>query len=181
MKHTKLGWLPKRTTLVGESFTIIAILLFMGLVFHTLAPRASLQFQPAHGDIEFATYLPPGSTKGNEIVHRTKPACDIKNLETVASQNDVICLIHQYANQYGIEADIALRVAEAESQYGKYNHNLQGSSAKGIYMFTDGTWDYTGGGDVLNPETNIERFMIYFKSNPEWWDASKHKWYEPSI
>lgn len=89
----------------------------------------------------------------------------------MASQNDVICLIHQYAEQYGIETDIALRVAECESQYGKYEYNMASSTAKGVYQFIDTTWEYTGGGDVLDPRQNIERFAMYYKKYPHWWEC----------
>ena len=146
-KRRRYGWLSERTTLVGELLTITVILLFMGLVLHTLAPSVS---KPT----------PEMLSEGTEW--RTKPAC---------LENDVICLIHEYSAKYGIETDIALRVAECESQYGTYEHNMTGSTAKGVYQFIDSTWEYTGGGDVLNERENIERFAMYFNQHPEWWEC----------
>jgi len=48
---------------------------------------------------------------------------------------------------------------------------MTGSTAKGVYQFIDSTWEYTGGGDVLNERENIERFAMYFNQHPEWWEC----------
>ena len=66
----------------------------------------------------------------------------------------------------------ALRIAECESQYGKYKENLEGSSAKGIYQFTDSTWKNYCYGDVMNDYDNINCFLKLYPDHKDWWVCS---------
>lgn len=146
-RRRKYGWLSERTTLVGELLTITVILLYLGLVFHTLAPSVSQQDNTVSA-------MPSEATE-----YATKPDCP---------ENHIPCLIHKYSHKYGVDTDTALRIADCESSMGKNTHNPT-STAKGVYMFLDSTWEYTGGGDVLNERENIERFMMYYLDNKHWW------------
>jgi hypothetical protein len=82
-------------------------------------------------------------------------------------------LIEIMAKEYNVCVETALKIAECESQFGKYNHNWEGSSAKGVFMFTDRTWNYYCRGDVLNEEDNIRCFMEIFNNFPQWWACNK--------
>ena len=84
----------------------------------------------------------------------------------------VIALITLLAPQYGVDTQEALAIAECESQYGKYEYNWEGSSAKGVYQFTDTTWWYIEAeGSQLNEFENIKQFMIWYPVHPEWWEC----------
>ena len=72
---------------------------------------------------------------------------------------------------YDVDTQTALEIATCESQMGKYPINWEGSSAKGVYMFTDGTWDAYCEGDAMNPHDNITCFMELFPKHPTWWDC----------
>lgn len=71
-----------------------------------------------------------------------------------------------------VSTKTALRIAECESQYGKYKENLEGSSAKGIYQFTDSTWKNYCYGDVMNDYDNINCFLKLYPDHKDWWVCS---------
>lgn len=87
-----------------------------------------------------------------------------------ASQEAMI--INEIRQQGGTEEH--LRIAECESQYGKYPYNWEGSSAKGVYMFTDKTWEHYCEGDVLNYKDNIKCFIKLYLQHKSWWACTKN-------
>lgn len=166
--HRRYGWLPEKATLVGELFTIIVILLFMGLVIHTLAPSVS---SPSKNSQAY-----PPRINSNES-YGVKQACGAteKNNETVVSQN--ICLIHQYAEQYGINTEVALRIAEAESNFktDAVNYNTNGSDDKGVYQIN--SIHNVPDSCRLDARCNIEWAMKTMQSvGTTPWYSSKHNW-----
>ena len=100
------------------------------------------------------------------------PLCD---LEAVIcpdeKQGTIENLIAHYSDIYNFNLDTALRIADCESKTGKYLYNFSGSSAKGIYQFTNATWKDYCKGDVLNAEDNIKCFMQLYNQHPTWWEC----------
>ena len=86
-------------------------------------------------------------------------------------QGTIESLIAHYSDIYNFNLDTALRIADCESKTGKYLYNFSGSSAKGIYQFTDGTWKNYCKGDVLNADDNIKCFMKLYNQHPQWWEC----------
>jgi len=70
-----------------------------------------------------------------------------------------------------VDNETALRIADCESKTGKYKHNLQGSSAKGVYQFIDKTWENYCEGDVLNEIDNIKCFNKLYNQHSSWWEC----------
>ena len=79
-------------------------------------------------------------------------------------------IIH-LAGIYDFDLEIALNMAERESQFGKYNYNWEGSSAKGIYQFINLTWENYCQGDVLNQTDNIKCFLELYPEHSGWWEV----------
>lgn len=82
---------------------------------------------------------------------------------------DTETMIRQMAAHYGINADTAVRIAWCESKMGKYKHNWEGSSAKGVYMFIDKTWANYCEGDVLDDIANTRCFARLYNQYSHWW------------
>ena len=87
----------------------------------------------------------------------------------VASNATLEQAIINYSIDNNINYNISLRIADCESKMGKYKYNLQGSSAKGIFMFIDSTWLNYCQGDVLNDYDNIKCFAKLYKKYPHYW------------
>jgi len=77
-------------------------------------------------------------------------------------------IIH-LAGIYDFDVEIALNMAERESQFGKYNYNWEGSSAKGVYQFIDKTWKHYCEGNVLDQTDNIKCFLELYPEHSGWW------------
>jgi len=73
------------------------------------------------------------------------------------------------AEENNFDVATALRIADCESKTGKYKYNWEGSSAKGIYQFTDKTWKNYCDGDVMNDEDNIRCFIRLYNKHLSWW------------
>lgn len=77
--------------------------------------------------------------------------------------------IKTMAEEYGVNVNTALRIANCESGFNPSASNRT-STAKGVYQFLDGTWDYIGAtGQQYDAEENIRMFMIWYPRYPSWW------------
>lgn len=104
----------------------------------------------------------------NEISEEVKTISEEQTIisEPLTTQEKII----KYSKEYKIDTQLALDIAECESQFGKYNYNWSGSSAKGVYQFIDSTWDYFCRGDVMNEDDNIICFMEIYNNYSNYWD-----------
>lgn len=147
MKHTRYGFLPNppRGLSPTDFVGIIVILLFMGLVLHTLAP---------------SVHRPTLEMPSEAQRYYTKEACD--NTE---------CWIVHYANQYNVDSTIAIRIAHCESSMDVYARNTN-STASGLYQFIESTFANYCSGNVFNEHDNIQCFMELYPVHPEWWQCT---------
>ena len=77
--------------------------------------------------------------------------------------------IIRQAAEYGVNVNDALRIANCESTF-RYNAANSHSSAKGVYQFIDGTWDWIGAeGHQYDYKENISQFMKWYPRYPQWW------------
>jgi hypothetical protein len=87
----------------------------------------------------------------------------------ISADVPVQTMIVRYASLYGVDPQKSLAVAECESSMGRNLVNPT-SSARGIYMFTIGTWNYIGSpGDRLDAGDSVRAFMEWYKKYPNWW------------
>lgn len=79
--------------------------------------------------------------------------------------------IIRQANFYNISVNTALRIAECESNFNPEAKSLK-STAKGVYQFIDGTWNYIGAkGHQYDYKENIKQFMLIYPKHPQWWQC----------
>jgi hypothetical protein len=96
------------------------------------------------------------------------------------SKEEVQQLIRDYAAQYGISADLPLRVANCESGFNQFSKN-KNSTASGVAQYLSSTWAHTEAGkagiSVFDAEANVH-MMIKSISNGgiSNWSASKSCW-----
>ena len=90
-------------------------------------------------------------------------------LETKLVKHEII----RQAQEYNVDVDTALRVANCESSFNRFAKNPN-SSAKGVYQFLDGTWEWIRAkGNQFNYKENIRQFMIWYPKYPNWWEECK--------
>lgn len=102
---------------------------------------------------------------------------EVKNVTTsqiatstlIVEQESVRDMIIRLSVDSKVSTSTALRIADCESKMGTQMENPT-STAKGVYQFTYGTWNYAcGGGDVMNNELNIKCFLKLYPLHPSWW------------
>ena len=82
--------------------------------------------------------------------------------------NEVKKEIREQAFAYSIPEQVALDIANCESEFDEYARNPN-SSASGVFQFIDLTFSNYCSGDVFNYKDNIKCFMEQFPKHPEWW------------
>lgn len=79
--------------------------------------------------------------------------------------------IIRQAAEYGVDVNDALRIAKCESTF-RYDAANGHSSAKGVYQFIDGTWEWIEAeGHQFDYKENISQFMKWYKRYPQWWEC----------
>jgi hypothetical protein len=83
------------------------------------------------------------------------------------SAEEVIELIKQYAQLFGIRSDAPLCIAKLESGYNQFSKNKK-SSASGVFQYLSGTWKATDEGraglSVLDADANVRAAIKYMAS-----------------
>lgn len=88
-----------------------------------------------------------------------------ETIEQISVKEKIVIM----AKEYNVDIQKALDISECESQFGKYPSAFPKSTAKGVYMFIDKTWENYCKGDVMNEDDNIRCFMLNYNKYPDWW------------
>ena len=96
------------------------------------------------------------------------------------SKEEVIQLIKDYSAQYGISADLPLRIARCESGYNQFSQN-RNSTASGIFQYLSSTWNNTSAGrkgvSVFDADANVLMAVSSIATHGTApWLASKNCW-----
>lgn len=96
------------------------------------------------------------------------------------SKEEVIQIIKDYSAQYGISADVPLRVANCESGYNQFSRN-RNSTATGVFQYLASTWKNTEAGkqgiSVFDADANVHMAIKSIASGGiNNWAASKSCW-----
>ncbi len=117
-------------------------------------------------------FLPRVSAKADVEAHLSQPV-------VVPSNEDYI---RRYAALYGVNPDLAVRIAACESRLYARAKN-PGSSAKGLYQFIDSSWQryaklhWGEVGEAYSPEDSADLgAWVLAKYGMSDWNASKACW-----
>lgn len=135
-------------------FSVVATILFAILIY--LGHRNEVKAQISTAPLPKAEFLVTDRTDlfypDSGLVASAGPV----NLEI--TEEDIKEMIINKAREYGIVTDLALDLAEIESQLNPTAKNPN-STAKGIYQWLDGSWESFCDGNVLNYRDNIDCTM----------------------
>ncbi len=77
---------------------------------------------------------------------------------------------------WGVDAQTALKIARCESNLDPFASNPN-STAKGLYQFTDTTWEWINAPrHQYDMDENIRQFMVWYQVYPSWWSTSQMCW-----
>jgi hypothetical protein len=96
------------------------------------------------------------------------------------SKEEVQQLIRDYSAQYGISAELPLRIANCESGFNKSSKNRT-STASGVFQYLNSTWNNTEAGrqgiSVFDADANIRMAVSSIATHGTApWLASKNCW-----
>lgn len=96
------------------------------------------------------------------------------------SKAEVEQLIRDYSAQYGISADLPLRIANCESGFNQFSKNKT-STASGVFQYLGSTWSHTELGKqnltVFDADANVHMAIKSIASGGiSNWAASAHCW-----
>jgi hypothetical protein len=151
---------------------------------------ANADFQEDQTFINYAQFH-TGQTKksGDRVERRTvvqvplssvppKPVLQSQTIGQHYSKEEVIQLIKEFSQQYGINPDTPLCIALKESGYNQFSANKT-SSARGVFQYLSGTWKATDEGkiglSVFDADANVRaavKYMAIHKSTKPWVTAS---------
>jgi len=79
------------------------------------------------------------------------------------------------SQENSIDPNVAFAIAVCESNLNPYAKNPN-STAKGLFQFLDGTWNWIGAnGSQYDPEEQVRQFMIWYPKNSGWWRECLNK------
>jgi soluble lytic murein transglycosylase-like protein len=100
----------------------------------------------------------------------TVGAINVPRLPSSRDELHIASYIRQEAELRHIDPNIAVRIMRCESS-GNPNAANSHSSARGLYQFTKGTWEYIGGGNIFDTKENIDQFIKWYGIYPSWWEC----------
>ena len=141
------------------------------------APQSNSSIiDPPYGPYEFRAINPITKTANNGRNLAPSPVYAGKTY----SQEEVQQLIKDYSKQYGISADLPLRVANCESGFNQSSKNSY-STASGVYQYIASTWRNTEAGKAgispFDADANVRMAIKSIASGGiSNWNASKSCW-----
>lgn len=85
--------------------------------------------------------------------------------------DSTIKMIEKKAEKRGFNIKTALRIAECESQIGKFKKNWEGSSASGLFQFMPNTFKSFCTGDIKSDEDQTDCFMNLYPKYAGMWEC----------
>jgi len=102
------------------------------------------------------------------------PTSDLRVLET---PTQIKAYITKQAEHYNLDVDLALAIAEVESNFRNVCNTGGCQFGQGIYQFVFSTWEEQCEGEIDNPQDNINCALKLISKGEIWrWEKSKGKW-----
>jgi hypothetical protein len=115
----------------------------------------------------------PDLIKEKELIFTDEEKCF--QFEIGCPEVNILKEIEKMSIEHGVDTKIAVDIARCESQFNIRAKNPK-SSAKGVYQFIDGTWNWIKAvGHQFDYKENIKQFMIWYPVHPEWWQECLDK------
>lgn len=111
------------------------------------------------------------------------PPIVVEENREIFTEEEIINYIEKYSDKYGVDSDLAMSIAWAESEY-YYKAKNSESSAEGVFQMLDGTWEYTMrkmGLPISTSKTQIPvsieaGIFLLSKEGTRHWEASRIRW-----
>lgn len=103
----------------------------------------------------------------------------IKTKSFLIDKNAIKRMIRETARKYGVDQDLAVRVAQCESGLNPNAKrvNVGGSVDRGLYQWNDRYHPDITDAAAYDPKTATELFcQAVSKEHLSWWNASRHCW-----
>lgn len=114
-----------------------------------------------------------------ELIRYLKMLYAVKRAEKNPGRKEVIRRIRVVANKFGIDEDLAIKVAHCESSLNPLavRRNPAGSIDRGLYQWNDYYHPEVSNKEAFNIEHSTYLFCQAVASdNLRWWYSSKHCW-----
>ena len=151
---------------------MLAILIIFVLVI-LLTPKRKITIEPTMCPLIIEKRI--GGAMDNSVKATLSASFDSeeKIMEVTDSSSLKLWVIDEIVRQCeeaDFPIDVALKYAECESGFNP-NAKNPSSSAKGVFSFIDGTWDYIKAeGHPFDYKENIKQFIKWFPKYPNWWE-----------
>lgn len=80
-------------------------------------------------------------------------------------------LIIRLSQEKGFNVNTSLKIAECESQYGKYKENWSGSGAYGLFQFKPKTFNAYCDGLITSDIDQTYCFIKLYEKHKSWWSC----------
>ena len=139
-----------------------------------LSATATKLIEPAKAKAK-AKELTPMEQEVEELYSKVRDDWKYLAEERFTPETNEIKIILRIALLNDMEDPLALlEIAHCESRFNSRANNPN-SSAKGLWQFTDRTWNVylDDPGSRYNPGLSTHHFMQVYKNHPDWWECNK--------
>ncbi len=151
---------------------LILIVILFGVAFDHIGKyfdRGNLESVPSRATFYDDDVLNDSSRE--EVVDNDRTAFK------VISEEEIKTYIRLTAKVYGVPEELALKIAEAESDFRNICNHQSCLLGEGIFQFEPITWEEQCEGEVDNIKDNIDCAIKLFSRDEYWrWNPSRHEW-----
>lgn len=112
-----------------------------------------------------------------DIVSEVSANTSDPDFRVVETTEQIKAYIIEVSEQYGIDSELPLKIAECESNFRNICCYLGCKFGQGIYQFEPITWAEQCEGEIDNPKDNIDCAIKLLSRDEKWrWNNSRSEW-----